>query len=226
MASSSGFQPTPSSRIGVMPACTRTLPGIGRVDAAEDLEQRALAAAVAAHDAERLAAAAASKLTSSSTCSVLEAPRLEHAEDVLAHRVAAHARDPERLRDAPRRRSAARRSQVLRRAWARSADRCGPPPSRTADHESPGRRAPRAVGSRAVDQHRARELDDRRRRPQDRDSKWKRSGMMPQRIDDRRDEEPGLRHHVPDLVQIAVAQEEDARGQREPDDDQRQRRRR
>ena len=52
MASSSGFQPTPSSRIGVMPRRPRHRAGIGRINAAQHLQQRALPRAVASHDAD------------------------------------------------------------------------------------------------------------------------------------------------------------------------------
>ena len=38
-------------------------------------------------------------------------------------------------------------------------------------------------------------------------------------VDDRREEEPGLYHDVPYLIEIAIPQEEDARGQRETGDD-------
>ena len=56
-AVSSGLKPTPSSMKGARRPAIRTRPGIGRVDAGEDLQQRALARAVASDNPEELAAA-------------------------------------------------------------------------------------------------------------------------------------------------------------------------
>ena len=71
--------------------------GIDAVNAAEHLQQRALAAAVAPHDAECLAgvqfeADALERLKS------IERLPFEQSEDVLADRVAPHARNLKRLR--------------------------------------------------------------------------------------------------------------------------------
>ena len=44
-------------------------------------------------------------------------------------------------------------------------------------------------------------------------------GQDAERIDDRRDEETGLRHDLPDLVQVAIAQEQHARRERETSHD-------
>ncbi len=51
----SGSKPTPSSMNGARRPAMRTLPAVGRIDAGQDLEQRALARSVLAHDPEELA---------------------------------------------------------------------------------------------------------------------------------------------------------------------------
>src|SRR5258706_8341822 len=68
-----------------------------------------------------------------------------------------------------------------------------------------------------VDEHTARKENHRGGRPR------VEIGVHPfgedrQRVNDRRDEEPRLRHDFPHLIQIAIAHEEDARGKREPRD--------
>ena len=52
---SSGLKPTPSSMNGASRPAIRIAPGVGAVDARHDLQQRALARAVAADDPEELA---------------------------------------------------------------------------------------------------------------------------------------------------------------------------
>src|SRR5688572_19035651 len=69
-----------------------------------------------------------------------------------------------------------------------------------------------------LDHHRPGELDDRRRWPEIQIEVVSLRDNT-KRIDDRGKEEPCLGHDVPDLVQVAVAEEEDAAGQREADDD-------
>src|SRR5581483_3641600 len=68
-------------------------------DAAQHLEQRALAGSVSAHDAERFTAAQL-EADVCENLQALEPPRTEHAEDMLAHRFPPHRRNPECLGDA------------------------------------------------------------------------------------------------------------------------------
>ena len=75
--------------------------GVRPIDAAEDLQQRALATAVAPHDAQRLTAIDA-EVEPVEYLQPLEAARLEQTHHVLADRVPANRRNPERFRDALR----------------------------------------------------------------------------------------------------------------------------
>ncbi len=207
-ASSSGFHPTPSSRMGVIGLSHRDVAGVRRIHAADDLQQRALAAAVAAHDAERLAL---SHLEANPLehLKPLEAPRLEQPEHVLADGVAADGRNPERLRDGANIDDRHHRYSAARGASRRNIAQ----PAASAIATTPARhRCAVAVGHRAAHEHVARELDDRGRGPEI-EIEMEAFGKNAERIDDGRHEKPRLDHHVPDLIQIAVAQEQHARPQ-------------
>src|SRR5438046_1125077 len=75
-------------------------PGVRRVDAAEDLEQRALARSVAPHDRDRLAAIDL-QVDLSQHAQRLDPRRSKESEDVLANRLPPDARNPEALGDIP-----------------------------------------------------------------------------------------------------------------------------
>ena len=98
-ASSSGFQPTPSSRIGVIAARELTRPWSG------GNTPHMILSSVLLPDPLRPMMPSASPRAHVEADVVqhlqrLEPARLEHAQDVLADRLAPHARDPERLRHA------------------------------------------------------------------------------------------------------------------------------
>ena len=70
---------------------------VGEIHAAHDLEQSALAAAVTAHDAQRLAATHR-EADAIEHLQLIEPAWLERAKHVLAHRVAPHCWNAERFR--------------------------------------------------------------------------------------------------------------------------------
>ena len=150
-AVSSGLKPTPSSMNGDIRPSTATVPAVLPVDAGEDLQQRALAAAVRADDPEELALLDREE-TSSSASLLLVGRAVERVEEVLLERrcgsrAAAgtssrrrRPRSPAVIRPAPR--TAARRAG---RARGRSEDA-----KRDRDGISRARRVRTSGGDRAV----------------------------------------------------------------------------
>ena len=159
-----------------------------------------------------------SRLTSSSTCS-RSVGRRRKRSSTCSRTVSRRARgNVEGLGDVTNVKQDRRvRHRVLRGAWG------VPPVDENPDTEHNGRlERETEMGekrrNRAVHENLAREQQHGRRRPQ------VQVEVHPQRqnahrIDDRRDEETGLRDHVPDLVQVPVSQEQHAVRRAEADHD-------
>src|ERR1044072_326962 len=77
------------------------------------------------------------------------------------------------------------------------------------------------AGNGVLDEDGARELEHWRPRPEV-EQAVEALGQDVEWVDDGRDEEARLQHHLPDLVEVAPAQEEDAGGEREADGDEQQ----
>ena len=171
------------------------LSAIRPVDARQNLEQRRLARAVAAHQSRGSRLAGASKLDIVQHAQSRKRRGRKKRERVLPDRVPRRHRNAERLCDTGRFEDR-HRLDVLRRARAEAAE--------DDDTDSENRRRlgrPEHVRfqrrNRPVDQNGARELDDRRRRPAGTSSKWKALRNDRQRVDDRRNEETGLGRRRP-----------------------------